>query len=434
MAPVIDSRLCVTCSAPTNIAVIKYWGKDSVALNTPINSSASVTLSQQDDLRAITTVAASKDFEKDQLWLNGTEEDVSKNKRFQAVIRQVRALATEKRDEATGEVIVAEGDWDQYRVRIASRNTFPTAAGLASSAAGLACLTFSLAKLFNAKESFDGQLSSIARQGSGSACRSLYGGFVKWQKGVREDARDSIAVQVADEHHWPEMRALILVVSADKKDTSSTSGMSTSVQTSPLLGFRAKEVVEPRLAEIEKAYLEKDFATFGKITMQDSNQFHATCLDTYPPIFYMNDVSRSVIRIVHAYNAFHGEIRAAYTFDAGPNAVVYHLAGDSAELLALLLRFYPAPAGSSTSNGSTSTSGAYVNSAAALEAAREADACLPEGLFEACLKTGRTPTVGEVKMVYYTKAGGPPRVLGDEERMLDLETGNPVFPSASGSS
>ena len=46
MGPVIDPRLCITCSAPTNIAVIKYWGKDSIALNTPINSSASVTLCQ----------------------------------------------------------------------------------------------------------------------------------------------------------------------------------------------------------------------------------------------------------------------------------------------------------------------------------------------------------------------------------------------------
>ncbi|CAN0440355.1 unnamed protein product, partial [Scytosiphon promiscuus] len=73
-------------------------------------------------------------------WLS-SEEDVSKNKRFQAVIRQVRALATEKRDEATGEMVVAAGDWDAYGVRIASRNTFPTAAGLASSAAGLACLS-----------------------------------------------------------------------------------------------------------------------------------------------------------------------------------------------------------------------------------------------------------------------------------------------------
>ncbi|CAM9375032.1 unnamed protein product [Ascophyllum nodosum] len=429
MAPVIDKRLCVTCSAPTNIAVIKYWGKDSVALNTPINSSASVTLCQ-DDLRAITTVAASKEFEKDQLWLNGIEEDVSKNKRFQAVIREVRALATDKRDDDTGKVLVAKADWNQYRVRIASRNTFPTAAGLASSAAGLACLTFSLSKLFNAEESYPGELSAIARQGSGSACRSLYGGFVKWEKGQREDARDSIAVQVADEHHWPEMRAFILVASAEKKDTSSTAGMSTSVQTSPLLGFRAREVVPPRLAEIEKAYLERDFASFGKITMQDSNQFHATCLDTFPPIFYMNDISRSVIRIIHAYNAFHGEIRAAYTFDAGPNAVVYHLAKDSAELLALLLRFYPAP-GDESVEDNASRSGEYVNNLDIMKEAEEADAALPEGLQEACLKTGRTPASGDVKMIYYTKTGGSPRVLGDEERMLDLESGDVIYPTPS---
>ncbi|CAM9902351.1 unnamed protein product [Discosporangium mesarthrocarpum] len=140
MGPVVDPRLCVTCSAPTNIAVIKYWGKDSVALNTPINSSASVTLSQE-DLRAITTVAASKEFTEDRLWLNGIEEDVSKNMRFQAVIRGVRALATDKVDKVTGEVVVSKQDWPAYALRVCSRNTFPTAAGLASSAAGLACLS-----------------------------------------------------------------------------------------------------------------------------------------------------------------------------------------------------------------------------------------------------------------------------------------------------
>jgi diphosphomevalonate decarboxylase len=61
--------------------------------------------------------------------------------------------------------------------------------------------------LYSVKETYPGQLSTIARQGSGSASRSLYGGFVKWQKGVKADGSDSIAIQVADENHWPEMRA-----------------------------------------------------------------------------------------------------------------------------------------------------------------------------------------------------------------------------------
>lgn len=118
---------------------------------------------------------------------------------------------------------------------------------------------------------------------------------------------------------------MILVVSDKEKDTSSTSGMETSRLTSPLLQFRSASVVQPRLETIEAAYLAKDFETFGKITMQDSNQFHATCLDTYPPIFYMNDVSKAIIRLVHVVNAHFGSIKAAYTFDAGPNAVIYTL-------------------------------------------------------------------------------------------------------------
>ena len=118
---------------------------------------------------------------------------------------------------------------------------------------------------------------------------------------------------------------MILVVSDKEKDTSSTSGMETSRLTSLLLKHRAEAIVQPRLEAMEKAFLEKDFETFGRITMQDSNQFHAVCLDTYPPIFYMNDTSKSIIRLCHVINAHFGEIRAAYTFDAGPNAVIYTL-------------------------------------------------------------------------------------------------------------
>lgn len=286
-----------TCTAPTNIAVIKYWGKDEPrGLNTPINSSASVTLSQ-DDLRAETTVAASPDFVRDRLWLNGKEEDTQGDgthaKRLRKCLAEMRALARDRVDES-GKVVCKAADLASYKVHVASRNTFPTAAGLASSAAGYACLVFTLAKLYNVQEKYEGQLSTIARQGSGSACRSLYGGFVKWVKGVKKDATDSMAVQVADQAHWPEMRAVILVINAGKKDTPSTEGMQTSVATSPLLAFRADKVVEDRLKAMEVAYRNKDFDTFGKLSMQDSNQFHATCLDTYPPIFYLNDASRQV--------------------------------------------------------------------------------------------------------------------------------------------
>eukprot|EP00968_Pinguiococcus_pyrenoidosus_P017389 scaffold1726_cov260-Pinguiococcus_pyrenoidosus.AAC.34 len=346
----MNASLVETVSAPTNIAVIKYWGKASVALNTPINSSVSVTLSQ-DDLKAVTTVAASSDWAEDRLWLNGEEQDIS-NKRLQTCLRALRRLARDRLD-GDGNVVVRKEDWENYGVRIASANSFPTAAGLASSAAGYAALVAALGQLFCVEEEYPGQLSAIARQGSGSACRSLYGGFVEWSMGTKSDGSDSHALVVADADHWPELKALICVVSSAKKDTSSTAGMSTSVETSLLLSYRAAAVVEPRLEKIKEAYRARDFQSFGEITMQDSNQFHATCLDTYPPIFYMNDVSKSIIKIVHAFNSYHKAVKAAYTFDAGPNAVIYALDDDLIDMLACLLIFYPTTGAGYVSDGET---------------------------------------------------------------------------------
>jgi diphosphomevalonate decarboxylase len=214
----------------------------------------------------LTTVAASKDFIEDRLWLNGNETPI--NKRGLACLREIRALAGDRVDPTTGEIIVRKEDWPQYKVHICSVNTFPTGAGLASSAAGFACFVAALAKLYAVKEQYPGQITSIARQGSGSASRSMYGGFVRWEKGTRPDGSDSIAVQVADENHWPQLRAVILVVSDKEKDISSTSGMETSKNTSPFLHFRAENVVDERLRRIEQAYLNHDFETFGTITMQ----------------------------------------------------------------------------------------------------------------------------------------------------------------------
>jgi diphosphomevalonate decarboxylase len=120
------------------------------------------------------------------------------------------------------------------------------------------------------------------------------------------------------------MRALILVVSAEKKDVPSTEGMQTTVHTSDLFDHRAKNVVPERMTAIEAAIQARDFPKFAEITMRDSNTFHATCLDSWPPIFYMNDVSRAAVRLVHDINNAVGRTVAAYTFDAGPNAVIYY--------------------------------------------------------------------------------------------------------------
>ena len=168
-------------------------------------------------------------------------------------------------------------------------------------------------------------LSEIARQGSGSACRSLLGGYVAWDMGSAADGGDSKARVVAESIHWPEMRALILVASSKKKDVGSTAGMQATVATSQLFKIRASEVVSREMALMEKAVLAKDFESFATVTMRDSNSFHATCLDTSPPIFYLTDVSRAAIRAVEQINDAAGKVVAAYTFDAGPNAVVYYL-------------------------------------------------------------------------------------------------------------
>lgn len=95
------------------------------------------------------------------------------------------------------------------------------------------------------------------------------------------------------------------------------------------------------MVQIKEAYRNRDFEMFAKIAMMDSNQFHATCVDTYPPIFYLNETSQAIIHMVHVYNDFYHQIRAGYTFDAGPNAVLLVERDHSIEFLALLMYCFP---------------------------------------------------------------------------------------------
>lgn len=275
-----------------------------------------MTLSQA-DLRTHTTAACSSLFTTDTLTLNGEAQDVS-GARQQACFRELRTLrsALEASNAALPKL-------SALPLTIVSENNFPTAAGLASSAAGFAALVRAIADLYQLPQN-PTELSRIARQGSGSACRSLFGGYVSWEQGELADGSDSLALEVAPASHWPEMKAAILVVSAAKKGVSSTSGMQATVKTSALFPHRAKVVVPQRMVQMKQAIQERDFETFADLTMRDSNQFHAVCLDTSPPIFYLNDVSRAAIRVVDEINRLAEKRVAAYTFDAGPNAVIYY--------------------------------------------------------------------------------------------------------------
>ncbi|KAG1736003.1 Diphosphomevalonate decarboxylase [Suillus lakei] len=369
-----------TTSAPVNIACIKYWGKRNESLILPTNSSLSVTLSQ-DNLRSTTTARADPSFTADCLWLNGKVDPIKAGGRLHTCIsemKRLRAAFEAAKSQSTKGIA-------SFNVHICSFNNFPTAAGLASSASGFAALT-------------PEELSLIARRGSGSACRSLFGGFVAWDMGS-DDATglDSKARQVAPESHWPEMEALICVVNDAKKGTSSTSGMQRTVVTSALLQHRIGSVVPSRMADIESAIADKRFGDFAEITMRDSNQFHAVALDTYPPIFYMNDVSRAIIAIITEYNRLSEQPKAAYTYDAGPNAVIYALTPNVREIAQLVLYYFP-------------------QAEKVVIGGQEVQAALPEGFNEAVAKRWE---VGSVKGLIHTRVGDGPRVLSDSEALLN---------------
>lgn len=304
-----------TWLATPNIAVIKYWGKRDNALNLPNNGSFSVTMDES--LRTTTTAELDAKLKKDTLVLNGKpaqEGEVARASRVLDAIRKEAGIRT--------------------KARISSENNFPTAAGIASSASGFAALACAAADAAGLKAG-SRQLSIFARLGSGSACRSVLGGFVEWKKGADSDGSDSYAVQIAPASHWPEIRNVIAIVDAGRKKVGSAKGMEITTKTSALYKKRV-ESMPAKLAGIRKAVLEKDLESFLEITMKESSSLHAVMLDTFPPIIYLNEISREIMNAVLEYNEAKGGICAGYTFDAGPNAHVYTVAKYENEVRKLL--------------------------------------------------------------------------------------------------
>ncbi len=308
----------VTVSATPNLALVKYWGKrregedcEDPLLNLPQNSSLSITVGLEASLQTITSVVFSNKFSKDKFFLDGTEQDLDDpelKERFIAIDRLREFAKTDA------------------RILVVSNNSFPTGSGMASSASGLSALVYACAKALDLELS-ESKLSEIARMGSGSACRSLYGGFVVWARGKKPDGTDSVARQAFDEHYWPEFSAVIAIASQKKKRVSSRAGMKQTVATSELYKVRPA-AAERNVKLMEDAIAKKDFEKVADITIRDSMMMHATMMDTKPPIIYLNDVSKGIIYALEDLNASEGRLVAGYTFDAGPNAFVIVLDKD----------------------------------------------------------------------------------------------------------
>ncbi|WP_156883234.1 diphosphomevalonate decarboxylase [Lacticigenium naphthae] len=283
-----------TVRAHTNIALIKYWGKKDEELIIPMNSSLSLTL---DAFYTDTSVSFSSTYEKDTFYLNGIEQDEKAFEKLKPVIQQIR-------------------EWSNVTspLLIESYNHVPTAAGLASSASGMAALA-GAASLAAGLTLTQTELSRLARLGSGSATRSIFGGFAEWQKGTSD--KDSYAIPIA-EADW-DIGMIFLILNKNKKKISSREAMQRAVNTSPYYSGWLESTAED-IEEMKLALAEKNFTRVGELTEASALKMHALNFSASPPFTYWEPETLQAMKKVESLRE--KGFSCFYTMDAGPNVKV----------------------------------------------------------------------------------------------------------------
>lgn len=293
--------LKATCVANTNIALIKYWGKRNDKLILPYNSSISVTA---DGLFAKTTVEFIKNSEQDYFEINKKaiktdEPDYQKLSKYVEIWKQ-------------------KGGIPEHKIKMVSQTNFPVAAGLASSAAGFAALAGAIDAALGLKTDHL-ELTQLARLGSGSASRSIFGGFVEWKKGEFDDGSDCYAEQLAKPEYWPEFRILFCITTHQEKKVKSRAGMAQTVKTCPLYqGWL--DSIDADLDKMRIGLAQKDIKLVGEVAEHNALKMHATMIATIPAIIYWNGTT---IEIIESVRELRKEGIDAYsTIDAGPQVKV----------------------------------------------------------------------------------------------------------------
>ncbi len=195
--------------------------------------------------------------------------------------------------------------------RVDTKNNFPTAAGLASSASGFAALAVAASRAYGLDLDL-GVLSSEARRSSASAGRSLFAGFAE----LRANADQAEAV--ASTAHWA-LRMVVLVVRSGQKPISSTGGMNHTAQTCPYYP-RWLEAAPAVFAGVRAALLAKDFSRLAEGMEHSTRLMHATMFTSLPPILYLRGTSVELMHEVSLRRSQGHE--EAYTMDAGPNVKI----------------------------------------------------------------------------------------------------------------
>ena len=279
-----------TAIAGSNIAIIKYWGRAATEPLVPLNNSISMTL---DAARTVTTVAFSSSYREDTLTLNDAPASPRATSRVVRQLDRIRARAGTR-----------------ARARVVSRNSFPAAAGVASSASGFAALTVAASAALGLSLTPQ-ELAALAREESGSASRSILGGFVEWVA----DAPDAACIrQLAPADHW-DLADVIAIVSHEAKPVSSLDGHARAV-TSPLLSARVASL-ERSLRETRDAIARRDLALLGAVAERDALSLHAVAITSEPGILYWQP---GTLAVMHAVRRWRDEgLPAYFTLDAGPN-------------------------------------------------------------------------------------------------------------------
>lgn len=278
-----------TAKAPANIAFIKYWGKRDEILRLPVNNSVSMNLS---DIFTTTTVEFLKNIKKDEIRINNETLSVKEKERIVEHLNRVRAVA----------------DIKDY-ARVVTQNNFPKGTGIASSASGFAALT--LAAVSAAGLGLDEKAVSIlARQGSGSACRSVPDGFVEWEAG--NCSEDSFSFSIFPQTWW-NLRDIVVLISKKSKRVSSSEGHSLT-ESSPFYKTRIQGMSD-KIKDLKDALKNKDFGKFGLITETEALNMHAVMMTSTPPIFYWLPKTLELMLLTRKWRE--EQLPVYFTIDAG---------------------------------------------------------------------------------------------------------------------